>query len=177
MRDDICGAPTADDTACQHPPSDKGGDPGRCWVPAHNSDPDDQLDGGGAPSKFDDEAAEAAFEAARQSKSKAGCARAAGVDPATLQRWVERNPTLTDGREFRKTFARARRDGETVLVQGGLRNDEVDTSMAKFLLATSFDYVKKQEIEHSGDAPVPVYTEAPDDETLRALLGDDGERE
>lgn len=157
--DEICGAPTADDTACQHPTTDDG-DPGRCWIPGHNDTPSDQLNAGGRPSKFNDERARAAIEAARQSKSKAGCARAAEVDHTTLAYWLDDNPTFETASgevvDFSTAFARARRDGETVLVQGGLRNDEVDTSMAKFLLSTSFGYVKTERTEVTGGEGGPV---------------------
>lgn len=149
---DNCGWPTANDTACKHPPTE---DNGRCWL--HADDADDI----GRPTKFTDERAQAAIEAARQSKSETGCARAAEVTWPTLNRWLEDNPTFETASgervEFRSAFGRARRDGETVLVQGGLRNDDIDTSMAKFLLATSFDYVKTEEVQHSaGDEATEI---------------------
>lgn len=139
---DNCGWPTADGTACEHPATE---DNGRCWQHTDNART------GGRPSKYTDDRAQDALEAARMSKSKSGCARAAGVELPTLNRWLDKNPDLDDGREFRLAFAQARRDGETVLVHGGLRNDDIDTSMAKFLLATSFGYVKTERREHLVD--------------------------
>jgi len=155
---DTCGYPTAQDTPCQHTTTDDG-DPDRCWVDSHN-EADTGNDSPGRPSKFNDDRAQQAIEAARQSKSKAGCARAAGVDPKAIQRWEEKNPEFTtpagETREFRHAFADARADGETVLVQGGLRNDNVDTSMAKFLLSTSFDYIETEKREIMGEDGGPV---------------------
>lgn len=151
---DNCGWPTADDTACRNPAT---GDDGRCWIPSHGDE--SAINPHGRPSKFNQERAQDALEAARMSKAKSGCARAAGVDLATLNRWLEANPDLDDGTDFRLAFARARRDGETVLVQGGLRNDEVDTSMAKFLLSTSFGYVKTERREVGVDTEYDFETD------------------
>lgn len=161
MTDDTCGWPTDAGHACTHPPTE---DNGRCWL---HADDDREI---GRPSKFDGERARAAIQAARQSKSKAGCARAAEIDKSTLEYWIQENPTFEtdagDTVEFSNAFARARRDGETVLIQGGLRNNDVDTSMAKFLLATSFDYVKTERTElgtAEGTEQIVIHTEAADD--------------
>ena len=149
MTDETCDWPTTKDTACQNPPT---GDDGRCWIDSHGDFEAENPHG--RPSKFSTGRARDAIEAARQSKSKSGCARAANVDLATLNRWLDDNPTV-DGEDFRAAFAQARKDGETVLVQGGLRNDEIDTSMAKFLLATSFGYVKTERREvDAADGPI-----------------------
>lgn len=171
--DDICGAPTADDTACQHPTTDEG-DPGRCWVPGHNDEPSDQLDGGGRPTKFTDERARAAVDAARKSLSKAGCARAAGVAPNTLENWLDKPGLMYesaggDREEFLQAFRHARNDGELTLVQGGLLRDEIDSQHARFLLSTSFDYVKTEAREVSGPDGGPIQTEEVSDEELAML--------
>lgn len=138
MSNDICGAECVDGSECRHPA-------GSCPVPSHAGK--DGEGPGGRPSKFTDDRAEKATEAAREGKSKAGCARAAGVDKATLQRWLDDH----DG--FRNAFRRARAEGESRLVQDGLYDDGADSSMAKFLLSTSFGYVKTERREHgtSGD--------------------------
>jgi transposase-like protein len=159
---DKCDHPTegGDGPPCQHPVTDDG-DPDRCWLPQHN-DADTNNPQPGRPSEYTEDKARAAIEAARQSKSKAGCARAAGIDNTTLDYWLtECEHTVSDPesgqqRDFSQAFADARKDGETVLVQGGLRNDNVDTSMAKFLLSTSYGYVKteKREVENTGDTPL-----------------------
>lgn len=141
---DRCGAPTTNGGACKNPAE---------VCPWHKTNEPPKT---GRPSKFTAERARDAIYAAKQSKSKAGCARAADVGEATLHRWVEQDPTFTDGngeeREFRSAFMRARAQGETVLIQGGLAND-VDSSMARFLLASSFGYVTptRRKVVHGGD--------------------------
>jgi hypothetical protein len=161
---DRCGYPTDESgDPCKNSVTDDG-DPDRCWIDAHNAS--DVTDHGqpGRPSKFNDERARDAIEAARQSKSLGGCARAAGISKqGFISRWLENEDltfTDTEGRErrFVDAFADAREDGETVLVQGGLRNDNVDTSMAKFLLSTSYDYVKTERRELTGEDGGPVET-------------------
>lgn len=157
--DDICGAECADGTPCEHPA-------GSCPVASHGADDADNAQG--RPSKFTDERAQDAIDAAREGLSKAGCERAAGVGDGTLNNWLEADPTFTDAdgeeRHFLRAFRRARRAGESELVQGGLYDDDVDSSMAKFLLSTSFDYKKTEkrevdaDVEHSGsiDAELDV---------------------
>lgn len=144
--DDICGHPTqgGDGPPCQHPASE--GD--SCWLKAHGGDATP-----GRPSKFNEERANTVLEAARRGKSKAGCARAAGVGEATLERWQDEHD------EFRSAFRRARSAGEDQLIDDGLRDPDTDSSMAKFLLSTSFDYVKTEKREHStpeGQGPLMV---------------------
>ena len=84
--------------------------------------------------------------AAREGKSKRGCARSAGVDKDSLDRYLDHNEDFCD------SFRRARAVGESRLITGGLHDKNVDSSMAKFLLSTSFGYVKteKQEVEVDG---------------------------
>lgn len=155
---DACGYPTASGEPCQNP----AGDNGHCWIPSHA--PDGTIaDGGsasapGRPSKYTEERARTAIEAAEKGVSKAGCARAAGIGEATLDRWTnpDNDYTVTiDGhaRSFRSAFTQARARGEQRLVDDGLYDDSADAQMARFLLSTSFDYVKteKREHEHSGE--------------------------
>lgn len=143
MSNDICGAETTSGEPCQNP----AGEDGSCWIPSHN-DPDAENPDG-RPSKFTDERREDALQAAREGKSKAGCARAAGVAKSTLADWVDTRE------EFRNAFRRARAEGESELIRGGLTDEDVDSSMAKFLLASSFDYQKTEKIDadvtHDGD--------------------------
>ena len=95
-------------------------------------------------------------EAAETGLSKRGCARAAGVSHTALQRYLDAHD------DFRASFAQARSRGETELIVGGLRDEDFDTSMAKFILATSFDYKKteKREVEgsmeHTGEGGGPM---------------------
>ena len=146
-----CGYMLDDGTGCDNPVTDE--ESGRCW---HHKENPVQT---GRPSKFNDERARQAIQAARQAKSKGGCARAATVDRHTLHRWLQDSPEFTDSsgqkRDFRTAFAQARGDGETILVQGGLRNDDIDSSFAKFLLKTSFDYREVQEIRMDDTAEIP----------------------
>ena len=88
--------------------------------------------------------------AASMGKSVRGCARAAGVSLSQLQRYLEAHD------DFRVSFERARARGESQLIEGGLRDPDMDSSFAKFLLASSFEYKKteKKEVENTGDEPL-----------------------
>jgi hypothetical protein len=146
MSDEYCGWPTADDTACEHPPTE---DDGRCW---QHTDEEDPYAPGGRPTKFTDERAREAIEAAREAKSIAGCGRACGVVRNTIMNWLQQNPEFTDEsgetRDFLPTFLRARAKAETLLTRGSLtRPDEIDGSHARFLLKTSFGYQEVDRIE------------------------------
>jgi len=153
MTDDVCGHPTegGDGPPCQNPP----GENGRCYIPAHNGE--DKPAPQGRPSKYTDERARSAIDAASDGFSKAGCARAAGVGEQTLLDWLNEDHTV-NGESFSEAFMRARHEGERTLVKGplidhpdapGPDGPEVDGQHARFLLSTSFDYVKteKQEVE------------------------------
>jgi len=147
MSDDICGAECADGTPCQHPPN--------CPVPSHH-DPDADNPHG---RKFaiDESDHEDILEAARIGMSKAGCARAAGVDEKSLYRYLKSD----ENAQFRRAFKRARHKGERRLLTGPLEQHEedpiqMDPQHARFLLSTSFDYVKteKREVDANVDADV-----------------------
>ena len=149
---DECGYPTegGDGPPCQNP----AGENGRCHIPSHN--PDGDTDNPGRPSKYTDERARQAIDAASDGFSKAGCARAAGVGEQTLLDWLNEDHVV-DGEDFSEAFMRARHKGERTLVKGPLVDHgdapgggpEIDGQHARFLLSTSFDYqkTKKQEIE------------------------------
>jgi hypothetical protein len=161
---DECGASTADGSACELPGSYPDG---RCY---HHTD-EANTDSGGRPTKFTDDRAERAKDAAREGMSKAGCARAAGVGKATLERW------LNERDKFRNAFTRARHEGEQKLVTGPLIDDpddpvDIDGQHARFLLSTSFDYVKteKQEVEHSGGIDTEVDIGDDSREAIREAL-------
>lgn len=104
----------------------------------------------GRPGSVTEDDHDALLGAARQGKSKRGCARAAGVGKDALDRYLESEP------EFRDSFERARAEGESRLIEGGLYDPDVDSSMAKFMLSTSFDYVKTERREHTGEGGGPV---------------------
>lgn len=134
--DEICGAECADGTPCEHPA-------GSCPVPSHSDD--DVENPQGRDFSIDESDHETILEAASMGKSKAGCARAAGVSHTELRRYLEAH----DG--FRSAFERARARGEAELIEGGLRDEDVDSSFAKFLLASSFDYTKTEKREVDAD--------------------------
>ena len=96
------------------------------------------------------------IEAAETKKSKRGCARSAGVSHTALQRYLDAHD------DFRASFKQARGRGETELIEGGLHDEDVDTSMAKFILASSYGYKKaeKREVEgsmeHTGEGGGPM---------------------
>ena len=90
------------------------------------------------------------LQAAKTGLSLRGCARAAGVSHSQLRRYLDAHE------EFRSSFERARAHGEAELIEGGLRDEDVDTSMAKFLLASSFDYKKTEQREVTGEGGGPV---------------------
>lgn len=153
--DEQCGETKNDGEPCTYPAKHEDG---KCGVHTGCTD----TDPGGRPSKFNDRRAQLAIGAAKEKKSEAGCARAAGVDENCIGRWKDANPSFTDEdgteKEFREAFTRARATGESKLIHGGLHNPNVDASFAKFLLASSFDYVKeeKQEVEHTGEDGGPI---------------------
>lgn len=149
MTDETCGHPTVDDSECQN----AAGENGRCWIPSHNPDSDDENPQG-RDFTLDENDHDDILEAAEKGKSKAGCARAAGVSHSQLQRYLDAHD------DFRSAFERARAAGESKLIEGGLYREEVNSSFAKFLLASSFDYQKseKREVdanhEHTGNLEV-----------------------
>lgn len=135
--DDICGHPTGDGGKCQNPPTE--GD--HCWIDSHGGD----VSGHGRDFSIDENDHEDILEAARDGVSKRGCARAAGVSKDALDRYLGVND------DFRDSFMRARNSGERTLIRDGLRDPDTDSSMAKFLLASSFDYKKTEKREVDAD--------------------------
>ena len=153
MSDGICGAPTTNGEPCQNPTTENG-DPNRCWIPSHNDPEADNPHG--REFAIDESDHDAILEAARDGMSKSGCARAAGTGPDELRRYLDAHP------DFRDAFMRARSKGERELVRRALYEDpdgpDINDQHARFLLSTSFNYVKteRQEVEHSGDGGGPV---------------------
>ena len=145
----ICGYETAAGTPCELPAS-KPDD--RCH---HHTEVEAERQREGRPTKFTDERARQAIEAAELGKSIAGCGRDAGVDGETVASWRD-DPNLQfegpDGNtyDFFGAFRRARGDGETYYITEGRDPDgDVEPSFAKFMLASSYKYKKteKQELE------------------------------
>jgi hypothetical protein len=163
MSEDRCEAMTADDERCQNPTTDEN-DPDCCWIPSHN-DPDAENPMG-RDFAISDEDHEDILEAARMGLSKAGCARAAGCEKSSLLRYLDDHP------EFRTDFMRARAEGEERLARGALYKDpteprEMDGQHARFLLSTSFGYVKteKREVEMDADVDTDVDIDFSDADT------------
>jgi hypothetical protein len=145
MSKNICGAECVDGSPCQHPADS-------CPVPSHADPSADNPQG--RDFAIDEDDHEDILQAAREGFSKAGCARAAGVDEKSLQRYLEAG----ENANFRRAFMRARHKGERELLRAPLRDNpqdpvDVDGQHARFLLSTSFEYVKteKRELEHSGE--------------------------
>lgn len=139
MTDDNCGHPTDDGGECQNPATEDG----HCWLDAHGGDTEVGRNFAITEDDYED-----ILQAAREGLSQSGCARAVGVDIKSLQRYLEAHD------EFRQAFRRARNEGEQSLVRRGLGDPETDSSMAKFLLSTSFDYIKTEKREVDMDADV-----------------------
>lgn len=141
MSDDseVCGAETADGSPCQH----SAGEDGRCWLESHTTPGAENSVG--RPSKLDESDHETILDAARKGASVNGCARAAGVSWQSLDRYLDAHE------DFRRTFAQARAEGEQEILDGGMRDPDVDSSFAKFLLASSFDYKKTEQTEVTGE--------------------------
>lgn len=146
MTDDICGAECADGSPCEHPA-------GSCPVPSHSNEATDNPQG--RDFALGEEDHDDVLEAASQGKSVRGCARAAGVSHSQLRRYLDAHE------DFRSSFERARARGESELIKGGLRDEDVDSSFAKFLLASSFDYTKKEkrEVDHQGEVDLSMSPE------------------
>lgn len=146
MPEETCGAETAAGTPCQHPTTETG-DSDRCWIDSHN----DASTGvkTGRDFAIEESDHDDILDAARMGASKAGCARAAGVDKASLLRYLDAHE------DFRTAFTQARAEGEQRLIRMPLFEDpdpnarEMDGQHARFLLSTSFDYQKteKKELE------------------------------
>ena len=150
MTNDTCGHPTGEGDPCELPASRPDG---KCH---HHTDTEDTHTG--RRFKIDEDDHDDILEAARDGLSKAGCARAAGVEKPSLLRYLEAHE------DFRTAFARARAKGERRLATGPLYDREHEPDMdgqhARFLLSTSFDYVKTEKRELTGgdddDSPVEV---------------------
>lgn len=156
----VCGSTdTATGEPCQRPMG---------WGTDSDLGPCRDHRGPGRPSSFTRADARTVLAAARAGKSKAGCARAAGIGEATLARWLDADPPMGNGEGFHTAFRKARAEAEALLVRGPLeRPDEVDGQMARFLLATSFGYRKTERTEHTGADGGPIRTEATDEERDR----------
>jgi len=144
MSEDVeqCGHIKNDGEPCTYTPKY---DDGKCGVHSELND-----DGPGRPFALTEDDHEDILEAARMGASKAGCARAAGVDKASLLRYLNTHT------QFRMAFTQARAKGEQRLLSGPLMQDknaerQMDGQHARFLLSTSFDYIKTEKRELTGE--------------------------
>lgn len=130
---------------------------GKCGI--HTTETESRQ--GGA--KFTDERARLVIKAAQNGKSKRGCERAAGVGKDTLRGWLEQDHLFenADGKiaRFSGAFAQARAESEHEFIRRGLEDPDVDSSFAKFMLASSFGYKKTEQREVTGEDGGPVSIE------------------
>jgi len=166
--DELCGAECADGTPCEHPA-------GSCPVPSHDSDEDDDVENHGRPSAFSDKLARRAIAAAEKGKSESGIEREVGVGDRTIfgdDGWVDQGHTFVDAdgteRDFSRALRRARARGEDEWLTEG-RGEEGDSSFAKFMLASSYDYKKTEKREVEADVDQTTTHELGADEKEMAL--------
>ena len=138
--DELCGAETSKGGTCQNPADS---------CPWHNTDNPPEN---GRPFSLSEDDHEDILEAAKMGASKAGCARAAGVAPNVLNRYLQAD----EHADFRQAFTQARAKGEQRLLTGPLMQDKnadqyMDGQHARFLLSTSFDYKKTEKRELTGE--------------------------
>lgn len=109
---------------------------------------------GGRPSKFTDENREKILETAKEPIKTRDVARSVGVGKSTLYDWLDEHPDFSD------SFKRARSEAARELVRDGLADPDVDTSMVRFLLERTFEYVKTERLEHEhggvGGGPIEI---------------------
>jgi hypothetical protein len=131
-----CGEECVDGTPCEN-------DADSCPWHGEGDTPDN-----GRPTKFNDDRAQRAIEAAKLGKSKAGCERSAGVADGTIDNWLDKNPTFEDedGTEkyFFRAFRRARANGEDEWIDDGRRGE--NPSFAKFMLSSSYGYSEERDV-------------------------------
>jgi len=146
MTDDLCGYPTANGGACQHPTTEDG-DPDRCWEDSHNDAPTESGQSG-RPRAFDDQQTrQRVLVAVGQGLKVQHQASLAGVSPDTLRRALccvktPRDPTLTtkDPCDFCEGYAQAHARGAM---------DVLDECRPEFRASASFGYVKEEKTELS----------------------------
>lgn len=146
-----CGAETTTGSPCQNP----AGDNGRCWVPGHNPD-DDEENPHGRPPAIDEENREAVYGAARLGMKIKHQAAAAGVSPDTLRRHAccletLREPELTtdDPCDFCRGYARAHSEGAQEVLQD---------CRPEFVASATFGYseTSEREVQHTGAGGGPI---------------------
>ena len=150
----ICGAECVDGSACQHPA-------GSCPVPSHSDDSVNENPQG-SRTTFNDEDARIAVGAARKGKSESGIEREVGVAERAIfgdGGWLDQGHIFTNEngneRDFFRALRRARGEGEDDWIDEG-RGDGGDSSFAKFMLASSYDYKTTETHEYTGEDGGPL---------------------
>ena len=151
MSDDECGTIQGNGDPCDN--SIKYAD-GKCGI---HTDETESRQGG---AKFNDSRAQDVINAAKDGLSIRGCERAAGLGEGTLRGWLGEDYTYKteDGlvANFSRSFAQAREQSEREFIRRGFEDPDVDASFAKFMLASSFGYVKTEKQEHTGEGGGPM---------------------
>lgn len=136
MTDD-CGHIKDDGEPCELPGSR---DDGRCH---HHTDVEGKRARGGRPSQLDD-VYDDVMDAAERGLTYEGIARVAGIGLSTLDDWRDKHE------EFAKELEQKRAIGEQKLV------DRVAEEKPEFILERSYDYIKTEKREVSGEGGGPV---------------------
>jgi transposase-like protein len=114
--ENICGAETAGtDEPCQNP----AGENGRCWIPAHQPDADDDVENPqGRDPKLTKERQEQIAVMLENGHSVAAACRCNGIGQSTFYEWLDKAEQQEEGiyAEFADRVARARGAGERKLV-------------------------------------------------------------
>ena len=144
--EDICGSRnTATGEPCRNSPG--------CTIPRHNGAMTDGGGNRGPPTKFNDERAREAIDAARAIGAVRSAARAAGVTHPTMLNWLDdETKTYIDerGREryFAAAFRRAQYERELELKTAD--DGDLEPSMARFWLASALGHRKTENLELTG---------------------------
>lgn len=169
-----CGSTnTGSGEPCANPASEPDG---KCW---HHTEAGEQRRGGRDP-KLTKQREEHICQAIEDGKSVTSAARMAGVHPATVYAWVDKGEDQEEGiyADFHERFVRARGYGEDTYFKlvFEIARDEGDTatllSMLKQRYPESWGEVDRGE---QAGGSIPIFTEAPDEETLRELLKPDAD--
>lgn len=170
---DICGYEnTTTDSPCQNPTT---GDNGRCWIPSHNPDSDEENPQG-AGTKLTKDRQEGMASMIEQGHSQAAAARAYGIHPDTFTNWLRRgedSPESIFG-EFFGRIARAKSVSECQYVDS-LRHmaEEIkDTDTLRWMLQQRFAESWGESDALGGAGTSNGQPLIPDDDQLEAILED-----
>lgn len=163
--DDVCGSTdTSSGDPCQRPAGwGRDADTGPCET--HH---DEGEEPGGRPGLFTPDRRAQVIERAKLGATLEGCARAAGVSYRTLRNWLDKGRDSDDFDDeyvqFFQAFQRARATGEEQLLRATAQDDP------KFILQSSYDYVKTERQEVEGDVDVDVSLSSEEKEQLDQMF-------